>query len=53
MELGIGNSKIILKANNEIKQIAYILWVELNTRKLAISFNENEDVIDNFVSLMK
>lgn len=45
MELGIGNSKIILKANNEIKQIAYILWVELNTRKLAISFNENEDVI--------
>lgn len=44
-EIGIGNSKIVLRPNKEDLQIAYQLWVELKTRKLGILIDEDNDVI--------
>ena len=44
-EIGIGNSKIKIKPNIKDLQIAYQLWVELKTRKLGITIDENKDVI--------
>jgi hypothetical protein len=45
IELGIGSGKVKLKPNSEDLQIAYRLWVELNTRKLGLLFDEEHDVI--------
>ena len=45
VELGIGNSKIKIKRNYQTVQIAYKLWVELNTRKLGLPIDEENDVI--------
>ncbi len=45
VELGIGNQKIKLKPNYQTIQIAYKLWVELNTRKLGLPIDEENDVI--------
>ena len=45
VELGIGNNKIKIKRNYQTVQIAYKLWVELNTRKLGIKIDEENDVI--------
>lgn len=45
IELGIGNQKITLKPNYQTVQVAYKLWVELNTRKLGLPIDEENDVI--------
>ena len=46
IELGTGNNaKVTLKPNHQVKQIAYKLWVELNTRKLGIPIDVENDVI--------
>lgn len=45
MTLGIGDSTIKLKYDDKDKEIAYKLWVELNTRKIGIEFDEDNDVI--------
>lgn len=45
VELGIGKQKIKIKPNYQTTQIAYKLWVELNTRKLGLQIDENNDVI--------
>ena len=43
--LGIGDQTIKIKPNYQTKQVAYKLWVELNTRKLGLPIDENNDVI--------
>lgn len=45
VELGIGSGKVTLKPNHEDLQIAYGLWVELQTRKLGLRFDEEHDVV--------
>lgn len=45
VSLGIGNSNIKLKYNKKDQEIAYKLWVELNTRKIGLPYDENYDVI--------
>jgi len=44
-ELGIGNQKITLKRDHTDLQIAYKLWVELNTRKIGVPIDQENDVI--------
>lgn len=46
VSLGIGNNTITLKYDKKDKEIAYKLWVELSTRKIAIPFDIENDVID-------
>jgi hypothetical protein len=46
VQLGIGsNNHIKFKYSNKDKQIAYQLWVEINTRKIGLEFKEGKDVI--------
>lgn len=45
LTLGIGDFKCDLKCSSEVQEIAYQLWVELITRKIAIPFDE-DDVIE-------
>lgn len=45
IELGIGNSHITLKYDAKDKEIAYKLWIELNTRKIGLQYDEEDDVI--------
>lgn len=45
VSLGIGKSNIKLKYNKKDQEIAYKLWVELNTRKIGLPYEENYDVI--------
>ncbi len=56
-ELGIGTQKIKFKPNYQTTQIAYKLWVELNTRKLGLPIDENNDIIieiyDSWYSFFK
>lgn len=44
--LGIGDSSVTLKYNKKDQEIAYKLWVELNTRKNGLAYDEQFDVID-------
>lgn len=44
-EFGFGNQKISITPNYQTIQIAYKLWVELNTRKLGLPIDEENDVI--------
>lgn len=44
MSFGIGDFKCDLKCGSEVQEIAYQLWVELTTRKIAIPLEE-DDVI--------
>lgn len=46
ISLGIGDSNIKLKYNKKDQEIAYKLWVELNTRKIGLEFDQKYDVID-------
>lgn len=46
VSLGIGDNTITLKYDKKDKEIAYKLWVELSTRKIAIPFDVDNDVID-------
>ncbi len=45
VDLGIGTNSIKLKYNNIDQEIAYKIWVELNTRKIGLKFDEENDVI--------
>ncbi len=45
VDLGIGTSSIKLKYNNIDQEIAYKIWIELNTRKIGLKFDEENDVI--------
>lgn len=44
--IGIGNSRVSIRPNNEDMQIAYKLWVELSTRKIGLSIDLDNDVIE-------
>ena len=44
-EIGIGSNKIKIRPNHDDLRIAYQLWVELKTRKLGITIDEDRDVI--------
>ena len=39
------DQKLKIKPNYQTKQVAYKLWVEVNTRKLGLPIDENNDVI--------
>ncbi|HEY4788382.1 MAG TPA: hypothetical protein VIH57_20155 [Bacteroidales bacterium] len=45
VELGIGDQKISLSPNYKDRQIAHKLWAELNTRKIGIEIDFENDVI--------
>lgn len=45
-EIGIGNHKVKIKPNHQDLQIAYQLWVELNTRKIGLQIDKENDVIN-------
>lgn len=45
LSLGIGQSSIKLKYNKKDQEIAYKLWVELNTRKIGLPYEKDYDVI--------
>ena len=45
INLGIGKSNIKLQYNKKDQEIAYKLWVELSTRKIGLSFDQEYDVI--------
>lgn len=45
IELGIGNSHITMKYDAKDKEIAYKLWIELNTRKIGLQYDEEDDVL--------
>lgn len=49
-KIGIGSQKIKLKINNLDRQIAYQIWVELNTRKIGLAFDENDVIIELYNS---
>ncbi|TGL19764.1 hypothetical protein EHQ47_16845 [Leptospira bourretii] len=49
-KIGIGDQKIKLKINNLDRQIAYQIWVELNTRKIGLEFDENDVIIELYNS---
>lgn len=44
-EFGLGQQKIKLKANDDDRQIAYKIWVELSTRKIGLPIDLEHDVI--------
>jgi len=44
-EFGFGQQKIKLKANDDDRQIAYKIWVELSTRKIGLPIDLEQDVI--------
>ncbi|MGA4099922.1 hypothetical protein ACI2S5_02925 [Ralstonia nicotianae] len=44
-EFGLGQQKIKLKANDDDRQIAYKIWVELSTRKIGLPIDLEQDVI--------
>jgi len=43
--LGIGKNSLKLKPNRDDKQIAYKIWIELNTRKIGLKIDEDDDVL--------
>lgn len=45
IKLGIGQSSVTVKYNRKDREIAYKLWVELNTRSIGLEFDEESDVI--------
>src|SRR5437868_3769259 len=44
-ELGLGDSKITLRPNNDDRAVAYKIWVELSTRKIGLPIDLEHDVI--------
>jgi hypothetical protein len=44
-EFGLGQQKIKLKVNDDDRQIAYKIWVELSTRKIGLKIDLEQDVI--------
>lgn len=45
-EFGLGDQKIILRANDLDRTVAYRVWVELSTRKIGLKIDPDDDVID-------
>ncbi|MEH2328008.1 hypothetical protein [Nostoc sp.] len=45
IEITIGNQKVKIKPNYQVKQIAYQLWLQLNTRKVGLKIDFENDVI--------
>ncbi len=45
VEITIGNQKVKIKPNYQVKQIAYQLWLQLNTRKIGLEIDFENDVI--------
>ena len=43
--IGIGSSSVTIKYDGRVKSIAYKIWIELVTRKIGMSFEEDNDVI--------
>lgn len=50
MSIGIANFKCDLKCGNEVQEIAYRLWVELTTRKIAIPIEEDDVIVEVYDS---
>ena len=50
VEFGVSNFKCKFKCNNRIQEIAYKLWVELITRKIAIPLDENDVIVEVYNS---
>lgn len=46
VSLGIGKNNIKIKYDKKDQEIAYKLWVELNTRKIGLQYEEEYDVIN-------
>ena len=46
VELGIGNSNVKIKIENKDREIAYRIWVEMKTRIVSNTFDEENDVIN-------
>lgn len=46
IELGLKGPNISLQINKKNQEIAYKLWVELNTRKIGLKYEEDDDVIE-------
>jgi len=44
-EFGLGQQKIKLKANDDDRQMAYKIWVELSTRKIGLPIDLEQDVV--------
>ncbi len=44
-EMGIGSTKFTFKPNNNDRQIAYKIWVELSTRKIGLPIDLDHDVV--------
>lgn len=44
--IGLSGPRIVIKPNNEDRQLAYKLWVELSTRKIGLPIDFDHDVID-------
>jgi hypothetical protein len=45
VEITIGTQKVKIKPNYQVKQIAYQLWLQLNTRKVGLEIDLENDVI--------
>lgn len=45
VEIGVGNQKIKVRASHEDLQVAYMVWAELSTRKLAVPIDLEHDLI--------
>lgn len=57
-EISLGNiGKVTIKSNHVVSQIAHEVWVELKTRKAALPFDEEHDLIvevyDSWYQLFK
>ncbi len=44
--LGIGNNSVTVRFNKQDQEIAYKLWVELTTRKIALLYDKENDVVE-------
>ena len=50
MSFGIGDFKCNLKCGNEVQEIAYHLWIELTTRKIAIPLTDDDVIVEVYDS---
>lgn len=50
IEFGISNFKCQFKRTHDIQEIAYKLWIELTTRKIAIPVEENDVIVEVYNS---
>ena len=50
MSIGIGNLNCTLTCSHEVQEIAYQLWVELTTRKIAIPLDDNDVILEVYDS---